>query len=140
MDEATYKKIKAWIFDNHEHHAGTEKFVMTLSGEEELRLVGEEMHEDTSECTDGNYPYVNSMDLEKFIDSLVSKEWVKHYIYGEKVKSLFEQEYKMGKNQDKGKKEKRKTKKVKTKTPIYTGDALFHIKQADHHSKPSVNP
>lgn len=75
MDETTYKLIKRFIFDNHNHHADSERFVMTLDSKSEMHI------EDQSRCEDGNNPYINSMHLEKFIDSLVDREWQKRYEY-----------------------------------------------------------
>ena len=57
MNEETYNKIKKWIFDNHEHHHM------------------EDDHDDnSSKCSEGNYPYVNSLFLEKFIDDIGFKK------------------------------------------------------------------
>lgn len=52
MNEETKKKIIDWILANHEHH---------------------DMHDDDTPacmCYDAQYPYVNSLELEKFIKSL----------------------------------------------------------------------
>lgn len=43
-------QILQWIYENHDHH--------------------ENADEDVAGCVDKDYPYVNSMELEKFIRSL----------------------------------------------------------------------
>ena len=52
MNKETKAKILKWILDNHEHH--------------------EEFDDDEygCRCTDAKYPYVNSLELEKFINTL----------------------------------------------------------------------
>jgi len=52
MNEETKAKILQWILENHEHH---------------------DMYDDDTpacDCYDGQYPYVNSLELEKFIKIL----------------------------------------------------------------------
>lgn len=44
------KEIKKWVVDNHDHHIGAD--------------------EDLEGCVDKDYPYVNSLELEKFLESL----------------------------------------------------------------------
>lgn len=58
MDEKTRQKIIQWVFDNHDHH--DEATIQEIDGTYSTELV----------CTDGEYPYVNSLELEKFIKSL----------------------------------------------------------------------
>lgn len=51
IDEFTKTRIKQWILENHDHHAEDETTLRT-------------------DCVDGDSPYVNSKDLEDFIESL----------------------------------------------------------------------
>jgi len=61
MDDATKEKILKWIEDNHEHH----------SYEDIERQDGSGIFDEKwSDCTDSSFPYVNSIELEKFIKSL----------------------------------------------------------------------
>lgn len=53
MNQETLAKIKQWIFDNHEHHYEYEKW---------------------ANCQDNDSPYVNSLELEKFLEGLVEKK------------------------------------------------------------------
>jgi hypothetical protein len=46
MDEETKAKILTWIFKSHEHH------------------------DEGCDCVDKDFPYVNSIELEKFINKL----------------------------------------------------------------------
>lgn len=55
MNEEIKKKIVEWIFNNHQHHDGH-----TPCGDDECG----------GGCVDNDYPYVNSIELEKFIKSL----------------------------------------------------------------------
>ena len=65
MTEETREKIIKWIFDNHNHHSGAEHSSMPLVDDAEF-----EHFEDESTCPDGDSPYVNSLELEKFIKEL----------------------------------------------------------------------
>jgi len=65
MNEETRKKILDWIFKNHEHHAESESFSIDIQSGEEHSCDGSKC-----KCSDGNYPYVNSIKLEEFIKSL----------------------------------------------------------------------
>ena len=60
MTREEKKKILDWIFENHEHHFGCEGFDI-INGEDISRA---------SKCTDGDFPYVNSLELERFINEL----------------------------------------------------------------------
>lgn len=51
MSEEIKNKILKWILENHEHHTEDEDTLMT-------------------NCIDGDFPYVNSVELEKFIKML----------------------------------------------------------------------
>lgn len=68
MTEETRKKIIDWILENHEHHYAAEKWVSQINDDGSNTPFAKQNGE--SECNDGNYPYVNSMELEKFIKSL----------------------------------------------------------------------
>lgn len=57
------REINQWIFDNHEHHSGCEGF----------DLLENKKTEDTALCIKGNYPYVNSLKLEKKINNLIKE-------------------------------------------------------------------
>jgi hypothetical protein len=60
--ERMKEKIIQWIFDNHMHHDYEE--VLVKCGPPAIydeKYVG---------CQDAQYPYVNSLDLEKFIKEL----------------------------------------------------------------------
>lgn len=78
MDEQTYKRLKVWIFENHEHHADADGVSFNIDENEWTDEGG------TSDCFDGDYPYVNSLSLEGFIDSLVDPTWAASYQYGGK--------------------------------------------------------
>jgi len=54
MDEETRKKILDWIFKNHNHHKEC--------------WCGNDSCEHN--CYDADFPYVNSLELEKFIKKL----------------------------------------------------------------------
>jgi hypothetical protein len=58
------KQIIDWIVENHEHHEGSDRAEMSLS---DGKIV---THKDEYLCTDGNYPYVNSLELVRFIEQL----------------------------------------------------------------------
>jgi major membrane immunogen (membrane-anchored lipoprotein) len=62
--EEVKQKIVDWIIKNHEHHEGSDRAEMTLS---DGKIV---THKNEYLCTDGNYPYVNSLELVKFIEQL----------------------------------------------------------------------
>jgi len=51
-DKKKLKKIKKWIFDNHMHHNN------------------EFIEEIVKPCSESDSPYVNSLELEKFIEKL----------------------------------------------------------------------
>lgn len=53
MDKAIEEKIIKWIFDNHEHH-----------------FLKDDQDDNSYVCEEGDYPYVNSIELEKFIKEL----------------------------------------------------------------------
>lgn len=61
MDEITRQKIIQWIFDNHMHH-----------DYEDIPIEGttDEYDEKYVDCAESEYPYVNSLELEKFIKEL----------------------------------------------------------------------
>lgn len=69
MTEAIKQKIVQWIFDNHNHHEDSKRSEATLDIDEKTMSEFQEI-EGTCECPDADYPYVNSMELEKFILSL----------------------------------------------------------------------
>ena len=64
MTEETRQKILEWIYNNHEHHEGSDRVELDLS------TGVTKSHMDEYKCPDGNKPYVNSLDLEKFIKEL----------------------------------------------------------------------
>jgi len=55
--------ILCWIADNHMHHIGSPSIEINIFNEGVPPIE----HEDTSECPEGEYPYVNSLELEKYI-------------------------------------------------------------------------
>lgn len=55
INEKTRKEILFWIFDNHEHHKDD------YSKESKIKI---------NKCFDSEFPYVNSIELEKFIKKL----------------------------------------------------------------------
>jgi len=59
MRKSEKEKILNWIFENHEHHYGCPGFSLT-----DNRKI-----KNTSKCSDGDSPYVNSMAFERFIKS-----------------------------------------------------------------------
>ena len=61
MTEDVRQKILKWILDNHQHHAHEDIEVPDKSGYYD---------EVWSDCEDASYPYVNSLDLEKFIKEI----------------------------------------------------------------------
>ncbi len=63
MDDNTRKKILDWIYDNHMHHEGSDRTEMDIDGTVTY-------HKDEFVCSEGDSPYVNSLDLEKFIKEL----------------------------------------------------------------------
>ena len=52
------KKLKEWIFENHHHHA----------------FADEKLPDNCQGCEDRNWPYVNSIALEKFIKKLTEEK------------------------------------------------------------------
>lgn len=54
MDKQTQEVILKWIFDNHQHHSEADLNVDSFQ----------------TICDDGDQPYVNSLELEKFILNL----------------------------------------------------------------------
>lgn len=64
MTEEARQEILQWIFDNHMHHDHTDVLVSGDGG------VGSEYDEDFVNCEDSDMPYVNSLELEKFIKEL----------------------------------------------------------------------
>lgn len=62
--EEIKQKVIDWIIENHQHHEGSDRA--------EMRLPDGKIttYKDDYLCTYGNYPYVNSLDLEKFIREL----------------------------------------------------------------------
>lgn len=64
MDKQAQQAIIKWIFDNHQHHEGSDRTEMNLSDGYVVT------HKDEYLCQDGDEPYVNSLELEKFILSL----------------------------------------------------------------------
>lgn len=64
MDEVIKEKIIQWILNNHMHHECSELNSINLKN---CKI---EYSPGTTACVDGNYPYVNSLELEKFIESL----------------------------------------------------------------------
>lgn len=64
MTEKTRQDILNWIYSNHEHHEGAKNTSINL---ETLEITE---NESESACHDGDYPYVNSLELEKFIKEL----------------------------------------------------------------------
>lgn len=64
MSKDIKKQIIDWIIENHEHHEGSDRAVMSLDdGNVTTR-------KDEYSCSDGNYPYVNSLKLVEFIEKL----------------------------------------------------------------------
>ena len=61
MNEDTKKAILQWIHDNHRHHAYED---VPRDGEDGV------FDEKWVDCPEASYPYVNSLELEKFIKSL----------------------------------------------------------------------
>lgn len=57
MDDKTYKTIIDWIFQNHNHH----------------HLL-DESDDESYLCDEGNAPFVNSSDLEKFITKIYEEQ------------------------------------------------------------------
>lgn len=68
MDKITlFEDIIEWVEDNHMHHDGAERLEISISLEDES--VGKPVeHPDTSKCEDGNYPYVNSLELVHYLN------------------------------------------------------------------------
>lgn len=64
MTEETRQKIIQWIYDNHMHHDHEDILVKGDGG------IGSEYTEKWVDCQEAEYPYVNSLDLEKFIKGL----------------------------------------------------------------------
>jgi hypothetical protein len=73
MDETTYKRLKTWIFENHTHHGTIDEH--TVDSDEWSRI------DDDTICDEGDYPYVNSLALEGYLDSLVDPTWAASYQY-----------------------------------------------------------
>lgn len=72
MEKETRQKILDWIYENHCHHSTKKSAklpVKVFKGNKWVALEDVE-YVDESDCLDGNYPYVNSLDLEKFIKEL----------------------------------------------------------------------
>lgn len=61
MTEEVREKILQWIFDNHNHHDYEDIPRNDGSGISDEKFV---------DCPESDYPYVNSLDLEKFIKEL----------------------------------------------------------------------
>jgi hypothetical protein len=64
MTEDTKKKILDWIYKNHMHHDGADRSELDLSTGKIVE------HHEEYVCSEGDKPYVNSLDLEKFIKEL----------------------------------------------------------------------
>jgi len=67
--ESFKQKILEWIYRNHDHHEGAEGRVATLDLDNNTMSAFED-EQSTALCNDGDKPYVNSLDLEKFIKEL----------------------------------------------------------------------
>ena len=65
MSEETKAKLLNWVYENHDHHDHEDILVKGKEGQ-----VGSEYTEKWADCTDAEYPYVNSLALEEFIKSL----------------------------------------------------------------------
>ena len=57
MTEEIKQQIIKWIFDNHNHHDNADDETVNVE----------------DKCWDADYPYVNSLELEKFIKSIEVK-------------------------------------------------------------------
>jgi hypothetical protein len=71
MDEKTRKKILDWILGSHEHHVSADsvEFDLNLDTNKMTRVRKKRKRTDEV-CVDNDYPYVNSIELEKFIKKL----------------------------------------------------------------------
>lgn len=69
MDKQTQEAILKWILHHHQHHEGSDRSEAMMDIDEGTMTEFEHI-EGTSRCRDGNKPYVNSLELEKFILSL----------------------------------------------------------------------
>ena len=67
MSKEVKRQIIEWIFNNHQHHAGTPGISMSLESGDTTEM------DDETICEDGDVPYVNSLELEKFIKSIEVK-------------------------------------------------------------------
>lgn len=61
MNEEVRKKIIEWIFENHMHHSYEDVPREGTTDEYDEKFV---------DCDEAEYPYVNSLELEKFIKEL----------------------------------------------------------------------
>ena len=64
MEEATYRKLRVWVFDNHEHHD----------------MWADAVNDDDYHCSDGDSPYVNSLRLEELLISLVPEDFNDRFV------------------------------------------------------------
>ena len=64
-DNALIEDIVSWVQDNHKHHSGAPGIAFTFD-DTTWHKKGTPI-EDSSGCYDGEYPYVNSIELLKFI-------------------------------------------------------------------------
>lgn len=63
------EKIKQWVYENHEHHYGSEHISIDLS-----KMTTTSSDDGETLCVDGDYPYVNSAKLMEFLEQLVKHE------------------------------------------------------------------
>lgn len=67
MNEDLRQKILQYIYDNHNHHTGADGVAFDyIDG----KWVESNMTVTLDPCPDNDYPYVNSIELEKFIKEL----------------------------------------------------------------------
>jgi hypothetical protein len=65
------RELIKWIYANYTHHDGAEYTSMDLDTSEVVE------HKSTAKCEEGDSPYVNSIELEKFINAMEQKDYEK---------------------------------------------------------------